>query len=116
MGAPEELPLGLGYAQVANADVAMGEDGGCGDDVDNDDSMTPVGNDSNASSEEENEDDDLDVLGGVLDNVVDVPGDSADEFLHAVDDAVNADEVCEAIESEFCRGMRQRAAPNRMDL
>ena len=111
------MSLGLGYAQVANPDVTIiGEDGGCSDDAEKDASTSPVGNYSNASSEEENEDSELDVLGGVLDNVIDVLGDSADEFLHAVDDAVNADEVCEAIESGFRRGMRQRAAPNRMDL
>jgi len=116
MGAPEELPLGLGYAQAMDHGEVTNEGDDGDDERGNDDRTTADDNECDDSSDDDVENEDIEALGDVLDNVIALLGDGADEYLHVVDSAMTAEEVVEAIETGLRRGFRERAPPERMDL
>ena len=106
MGAPEELPLGLGVAQILND-----EDGSESDEGDCD------GRDD--AEDEDLEGVELEALGDVLDGVVaSIGGEADDELdeLSAVDAADSPEDLREVLECELRRGTRVRAARQPMDL
>jgi hypothetical protein len=126
MGAPEELPLGLGVAQIPNDDDnSESDEGDCdglGEGCDDDD-------DGDIEGAE------LEALGEVLDGVIAsidadedaelgelpalVTADSAGELrevLEAVANADSAEDLREVLECGLRRGTRFRVARQQMDL
>ena len=107
MGAPEELPLGLGYAQV-NA-VNDGSDAVEGSEDSGSDGEDEVDVEFTDDAEHE-------ALCALVDEVLASVGASGDEDLAAIGDATTPDETHQVLIDGLRRSSRHRAHPGRLNL